>query len=126
MFRRTFLSLVAAAVAVGFTAAAAGEDTLPGLDEALAAGSPVLIHVTAPWCGVCQAQKPIVAELLARPVFSQVQEFDVDFDTQKEILARFEVQSQSTMIVLKNGKEVDRQVGQTDPAVIESLLRQVL
>ena len=70
--------------------------------------------------------EPIVAELLARPVFSQVQEFDVDFDTQKEILARFEVQSQSTMIVLKNGKEVDRQVGQTDPAVIESLLRQVL
>ena len=67
-----------------------------------------------------------MAELLARPVFSQVQEFDVDFDTQKEILARFEVQSQSTMIVLKNGKEVDRQVGQTDPAVIESLLRQVL
>jgi thiol-disulfide isomerase/thioredoxin len=46
--------------------------------------------------------------------FQERQAFEVDFDTQKDVLARYRVQSQSTMIILKDGKEVDRQVGQTD------------
>jgi thiol-disulfide isomerase/thioredoxin len=103
-----------------------GDETIPGFDEALKAGGPVMIHVTAPWCEVCQAQKPIVASLLALPDFKDMKKFDVDFDTQKEILARYRVQMQSTMIVYKGGKEVDRQTGQTDPAVIEALLREAL
>ena len=85
-----------------------------------------MIHITAPWCETCQAQKPIVAALLASPDFKNIKKFDVDFDTQKEILARYRVQMQSTMIVYKGGKEVDRQTGQTDPAVIEALLRESL
>jgi thioredoxin 1 len=86
----------------------------------------VIVHVTAPWCEVCEAQKPIVAALLASPDFKNMKKFDVDFDSQKEILARYRVQMQSTMIVYKAGKEVDRQTGQTDPAVIEALLRKAL
>jgi len=129
MQRRHFLMLSAAA---GIAAAAwpafghNGDETIPGFDDALKAGGPVMIHVTAPWCETCQAQKPIVASLLASPDFKNMKKFDVDFDTQKEILARYRVQMQSTMIVYKGGKEVDRQTGQTDPAVIEALLREAL
>ncbi|RWP80663.1 MAG: thioredoxin [Mesorhizobium sp.] len=129
MQRRQFLIISAAAgiaAAVGPALAHNGDETIPGFDEALKAGEPVLIHVTAPWCEVCQAQKPIVASLLASPDFKNMKKFDVDFDTQKEILARYRVQMQSTMIVYKRGKEVDRQTGQTDPAVIEALLRKAL
>jgi thiol-disulfide isomerase/thioredoxin len=129
MQRRHFLILSAAAgVAASVWPALAhnGDETIPGFDEALKAGGPVMIHVTAPWCEVCQAQKPIVASLLASPDFKNMKKFDVDFDTQKEILARYRVQMQSTMIVYKSGKEVDRQTGQTDPAVIETLLREAL
>ncbi|MCA0046215.1 thioredoxin family protein [Mesorhizobium sp. B283B1A] len=129
MQRRHFLILSAAAsiAAVVWPALAHnGDETIPGFDEALKAGGPVMIHITAPWCEVCQAQKPIVASLLASPDFKSMKKFDVDFDTQKEILARYRVQMQSTMIVYKGGKEVDRQTGQTDPAVIEALLREAL
>jgi len=129
MQRRHFLMLSAAAA----IAAAAwpafghnGDETIPGFDEALKAGGPVMIHITAPWCETCQAQKPIVAALLASPDFKNMKKFDVDFDSQKEILARYRVQMQSTMIVYKGGKEIDRQTGQTDPAVIEALLREAL
>ncbi|MCZ8548170.1 thioredoxin family protein [Mesorhizobium qingshengii] len=103
-----------------------GDETIPGFDEALKAGGPMLIHVTAPWCETCQVQKPIVASLLASPDFKRMKKFDVDFDTQKEILARYRVQMQSTMIVYKGGKEVDRQTGQTDPVAIDALLREAL
>ncbi len=93
---------------------------------AIQSGGPVLVHVTAPWCETCQAQKPIVADLLAKPDFKPLKKIDVDFDTQKDVLAKLRVTTQSTMIVFKDGKEVDRQVGQTDPTEIEALFRKVL
>ena len=129
MLRRNFLRLSVAAVGIAVTGPALahnGDEIIPGFDEALKAGTPVMVHVTAPWCEVCQAQKPIVAALLASPDFKDMKMFEVDFDTQKEILARYHVQQQSTMIVYKGGKEVDRQTGQTDRAVIEALLREAL
>jgi thioredoxin 1 len=128
MSRRHFLMLIAAIGigAAGPVFAHNGDETIPGFDEALKAGAPIIIHVTAPWCEVCQAQKPIVAALLASPDFKNMKKFDVDFDTQKEILARYRVQMQSTMIVYKGGKEVGRQTGQTDRTVIEALLRKAL
>jgi thiol-disulfide isomerase/thioredoxin len=104
MQRRHFLMLSAAA---GIAAAAwlafghNGDETIPGFDEALKAGGPVMVHITVPWCETCQAQKPIVAALLASPDFKTMKKFDVDFDTQKEILARYRVQMQSTMIVYR-------------------------
>jgi thiol-disulfide isomerase/thioredoxin len=128
MLRRTFLLLASAAglALAGPVLAHNGDEIIPGFDKALKAGGPILIHVTAPWCEICQAQKPIVAKLLSTPDFKAMKKFDVDFDTQKEILARYRVQMQSTMIVYKNGKEVDRQTGETDPAAIEALLRKAL
>jgi thioredoxin 1 len=128
MLRRTFLLLATSAslALAGPVLAHNGDETIPGFDEALESGGPILIHITAPWCEVCQAQKPIVAHLLATPDFKAMKKFDVDFDTQKEVLARYRVQMQSTMIVYKGGKEVDRQTGETDPAAIEALLREAL
>jgi len=92
-------------------------------DAAQAAGGPILIHVTADWCEVCQAQKPIVAELTSKPELAAMKVFNVDFDSQKDILRVFRVQFQSTLIVFKGSNEVGRSTGETDPAKIEALLR---
>jgi thiol-disulfide isomerase/thioredoxin len=127
MFRRQFLTLVGPGiVSAGSAIARDGDEIISGFDEALAAGSPILIHITAPWCEVYQLQKPLVTKVLSQPDFKGMKTFEVDFDSQKEILARYRVQMQSTMIVYKTGEEVDRQTGQSDPAVIEALLRKAL
>jgi thiol-disulfide isomerase/thioredoxin len=118
MNRRTFLAAALALSATPPSLSLADET-----DTAIQAGGPVLVHVTAPWCETCQAQKPIVAELLSKPDFKALKKIDIDFDSQKDVLAKFRVTTQSTMIVFKDAKEVDRQVGQTDPAEIEALFR---
>ena len=128
MIRRHFL-LLAAGIGLAIAAsalAATADGNLPGFDDALKAGGPVMIHVTAPWCGECKLQKPIVARLLGTPDFSKMKKFEVNFDTDKAALRHYRVQMQSTIIVYKGGKEVDRLTGDTDPAVIERLMRKAL
>lgn len=95
-------------------------------EEALSSGRPILVHITAPWCGECRAQKPIVAELSQRPEFAQLILIDIDFDTQKDALRKLLVLKQSTLIAFKNGMEVDRATGITRHDAIEGLMRKAL
>ena len=46
----------------------------------------------------------------------------VDFDSQKDVLRRFGVQRQSTLIVFKGATEMGRSVGDTGKTSIEALL----
>ena len=89
---------------------------------AQAAGKPIMVHVTAPWCPTCKAQAPILSHLLSEPRFQNLVTFDVDFDTQKDLLGKFQVRTQSTMIVFKGKQETGRSTGDTNPASIEALL----
>lgn len=126
MYRRTLLSALGAAALLTVATVGFATSLIPGFDAAAKADVPVLVHVTAPWCETCQAQKPVVSELLARPDFAGMKKFDVDFDSQKDILADLRVTTQSTMILFRGGREIDRQVGQTDPSEIEAFMRKAL
>ncbi|MBB5256022.1 thioredoxin family protein [Rhizobium leguminosarum] len=128
MNRRQFLASTSAALLTAGLASnsASAAEFIPGFDDAAARGVPVLVHVTAPWCEVCQAQKPVVARLLGTGDFKSMKKFDVDFDSQKSVLRKLKVQSQSTMVLFKDGKEIDRSVGVSDPARIEAFLRKAL
>ena len=95
-------------------------------DGALKAGKPVLLEVHASWCPVCKVQTPILGDLAASPKYNDVVRFNIDFDTQKDLLRTLNVQKQSTLIAFKGGKEVDRSTGVTDKAAIESLLAKAL
>jgi thioredoxin 1 len=48
--------------------------------------------------------------------------FDIDFDSQKDLLRKFNVQKQSTLIAFKGKEEAGRSTGETDPGSIEALL----
>ncbi len=91
-------------------------------DAAQAAGQPVLIHVTAPWCPTCRAQKPTVEALAADPAHPDLLVLDVDFDSQKDVLRRFGVRQQSTLIAFDDGVETGRSVGVTQPGQITALV----
>jgi thiol-disulfide isomerase/thioredoxin len=88
--------------------------------QAQAAGKPILVDVTAPWCPTCKMQRPIVQEIEKSTPNLVV--YEVDFDSSKDVLKRLRVQSQSTLIIFKGANEVGRSTGDTNPASIRALV----
>lgn len=123
--RRALLQASAASAALAITPAVA--QTAPAFDDATftaaqKAGKPILIAVHAPWCPYCKAQAPILSELRADPKFKELVYFVIDFDSQKDLLKRFGVRMQSTLIVFKGSKEEGRSVSDTNRDSIYALV----
>jgi thioredoxin 1 len=93
---------------------------------AQAAGRPLIVEVTAPWCPTCRAQAPHVAAALAEPALAPALLLTVDFDTQKEALRRLGVQRQSTLIAFNGTQERARAIGITNGDEIRALIRRAL
>jgi thioredoxin 1 len=119
--------LIASLVAGALTLSPALAETAPTFDakafaDAQKAGKPILIAIHASWCPTCKAQAPILARLSSTPKFKDMVRFNIDFDTQKDLLRQFNVRVQSTMIAFKGKQEVGRSSGDTNPDSIERLL----
>jgi thioredoxin 1 len=117
-FRKAFL--IAAIVALPSLAHAGEPFDAKGFQASQAAGKSILVDVTAPWCPTCKQQRPIVQEI--EKEHPDLVVYEVDFDTAKDVLKKFRVQYQSTLIAFKGSKEVARLTGETDPAPIRSLV----
>ena len=63
----------------------------------------------AEWCGPCKVLSPVMENVRAK--FSNVSFEDIDIDGQFEIAQKYYVRSVPTVIIEKNGEEVQRFVG---------------
>ena len=128
--RRTFLALLGVCLAVSFATLAVAQDKKPfdqsAFEAAQATGKPILVEVTAPWCPTCKAQAPILSKLRADPRFKNLVVYNIDYDSQKDLLKKFNVQRQSTLVVFKGKQEAGRSTGDTNPASIEALLAKAI
>jgi thioredoxin 2 len=71
---------------------------------------PVLLDMWAAWCGPCRMIAPVVEEL-AGEMSGRVRVAKLNVDENPATAARFGVQSIPTLLILKEGREVDRIVG---------------
>ena len=71
---------------------------------------PVLVDFWAAWCGPCRMVAPIV-EQLAKELSGKVRVGKLDVDANQGTAGRFRVQSIPSLLIFKDGKEVDRIVG---------------
>ena len=90
-------------------------------DEVERSPLPVLVDMWAPWCGPCLMVAPIVDQIAAE-LAGRVKVAKMNVDETPATSSRFGVRSIPTLLVFKDGREVDRIVGVQPKAAIVSRL----
>ena len=99
------------------------EHTFPVTDasfhrEVLESDLPVLVDFWAPWCGPCQRVGPILEEL-AQEYEGRLRIAKVNTEQDYVQAGEYTVQGIPTMILFKNGNELDRLVGAMPKLVLQ-------
>ncbi|MDR2885477.1 MAG: thioredoxin [Rikenellaceae bacterium] len=99
--------------------------TKDNLAELIASGKPVVIDFWAEWCGPCRMIGPLVEELAAE-YEGKVIIGKCDVDENNSVSAQYSVRNIPTVVFLKNGELVDRQVGACTKAVLKEKIAKLL
>lgn len=90
-------------------------------EEVLKSDKKVLIDFFANWCGPCKMLSPIVEEFAKEN--NDVKVVKVNVDEEQDLAIEYQVMSIPTLIVMENGKELNRSVGLIDKAQIVELIK---
>ena len=86
-------------------------------DEALNSELPVVVDFHAEWCGPCKMMAPDI-EAIADEMAGKVKFAKLDIDHNNETASRYGITGVPTLIMFKEGKVVNQQIGRmTRPAL---------
>ena len=86
---------------------------------------PVFVDFYAEWCGPCQMAAPVV-DKLAEEYEGKVLITKVNVDEARDIAGEYGVMSIPTAVIIKNGEEVNRQIGFPGEAGFKAMLDEAL
>lgn len=89
--------------------------------KVLQSDKPVLVDFWAPWCGPCKMVTPEV-EAVAEAYAGKALVCKVNVDEQNKIASQYDVKSIPTLLIIKDGKEVNRIVGYRPRKDLSALL----
>lgn len=79
-------------------------------EEVIEAEKPVLVDFWAPWCGYCQKLTPVIDEL-AGEIADKAKVVKVNVDENRALAQKYGVMSLPTMLLFKNGQQVEKMMG---------------
>ena len=89
--------------------------------EVLTGDTPVVVDFWAAWCGPCNMIAPTVAEL-AEEYDGRLIVAKMDVDSNPSTPGRLGIRGIPTLILFKNGKEVERLVGvRPKPSLVDAI-----
>ena len=91
-------------------------------DEVLNSDKVAVVDFWAEWCGPCRIVGPII-EQLASEYEGKAVIGKVDVDSNPEISMKYGIRNIPTILFLKNGEVVDKQVGAVPKSVLEQKLK---
>ncbi len=101
------------------------EITDANFDELVASGKPVVVDFWATWCGPCKKIAPEI-EALAKEYEGQAIIGKCDVDSNDGLTGKFGVRNIPTVLFIKNGEVVDKQVGAAPKSTFEDKLKAIL
>lgn len=84
-----------------------------------------IVDFFATWCAPCRMLTPII-EQVAEHFGEKITVAKVDIDQDQKIAAQFQVTSVPTIVIYKDGKEINRFVGLRDFDTIKGFIDDVL
>lgn len=99
--------------------------TTDNLQELIDSGKPVVIDFWAEWCGPCRMIGPMIDELHEQ-YGEQAMIGKCDIESNNDIALKYMVRNIPTVLYLKGGEVVDKQVGATNKAKLEEKLTKLL
>lgn len=94
-------------------------------DEVLNSNIPVLVDFWAEWCGPCRAIAPIIDEL--GETFNNTASIGkVNVDSESDISAEYGITSIPTLLFFKDGKVVDKHIGNATKSQLEEKLNSLI
>lgn len=76
----------------------------------------VVVDFFATWCGPCQILGPIMEDIAEE--LKDVNIFKIDVDENEKVARDFGIMSIPTVVILKDGVEIDRHVGLMNRATL--------
>lgn len=91
-------------------------------EEVLKSEVPVIADFNAGWCGPCRAMKPLLEELSENDEKYKI--VSIDIDDEDELAEEYDINSIPCLVVFKEGKEVNRNVGLIPKDAIAALVEE--
>ena len=94
-------------------------------DKVISSKLPVLVDFYADWCGPCKIAAPILEEI-SEQYKEKLIIAKINVDMNQNTAAQYDVMSIPTVILIKDGKEVERQIGFAGKSGYEELIKKVI
>lgn len=89
--------------------------------EVLESNKPVLVDFYADWCGPCKMLSPIV-EAVAKET-ENIKFVKINVDEAQELAMQYNIMSIPTLVLIKDGQEMNRKVGLIDKSELLDLIK---
>ena len=99
--------------------------TSENLQGLLDSGQPLVIDFWAEWCGPCRMVAPLIDEL-ATEYAGRVTIGKCDVDENNDLAVRFAVRNIPTILFIKGGQIVDKQIGACPKNVLVDKVTKIL
>ena len=90
-------------------------------EEVIKCEKTVLVDFYADWCGPCKMLSPIIDEIAKEN--PDIKVVKVNVDDAQDLAMKYQVMSIPTLVIIKNGQQINKSVGLRDKEEIINMIK---